>query len=140
MTEKTQVSSDTTTKATKKTKSVEEIVILVRKGEKVSMEELERIRKEGHTELWIRHELEHGRKVSVEVDMDDGEDIMNDEHGNEVFPQELVFINGIRIKIPKGVQVEVSYLVADILSDYKKHRRTKRQRSLNLSRPEVVIG
>ena len=121
--------------------TVEAMVKMARAGEKIeSRDDLERLRKAGHPELWIRHELTHGPKLSVYIPLDQGEEIREDKEGNDIYPQEHVGINGVTIRVPKGIDVEVPYLVHDLLKTYIASKFQRKHKARNLTAPNISIS
>lgn len=134
-------STQTHTPSTPAVLTVEAMVKMVRAGEKIeSRDDLERLRKAGHPELWIRHELTHGPKQNIYIPLDAGEEIREDKDGNDIYPQEHVGINGITIRVPKGIDVEVPYLVHDLLKTYIASKFQRKHKARNLNAPNISIS
>lgn len=111
----------------------------VQAGEQIPFEELEELRKSGRSDLWIRHELLHGRKevVTIPLDMGEGFDKVDQRTGEVLYPMEFVAINGIVAHVPKGIPVEVSYLLAEQLRPYINSKIPRKHIPLNVSKPQV---
>lgn len=128
----------------KKQLSDEEIILTARRGEQLSADDLERLRKipgpngekGAYKDLWTKHEFRYGPKVEVYIDLPQGEaDERVDNDGNVSYPMEYTSLNGVRCFIPKGVDAEVPKIVADVLKPYLKSLRPPRRQMRNISKP-----
>lgn len=138
MTKATQVGTGKPEKTTT-VLTIDALVVMVKSGEKVDFSDLERLRKAGYRDLWLKHELEYGARRRVYIPLDVGDEI-REEKGETLYPLEHVGINGVTIKVPKGIDVEVPYMVADLLETYVRSKQPRKHIVQNLTRPTFTYS